>query len=98
MDLVPSQTNLGLILLQANLDLLATRIADLVRESERLGEEGDVDASQAAAQQADTLKVHPSHTVQRTSLYWGRLPIFNLVVLVLFSYSIFNSSIRFVCL
>ena len=44
---------------QANLDLLAGRIADLVRESEKLGEEGDVDGSQAAAQQADTLKVPP---------------------------------------
>jgi hypothetical protein len=46
-----------LLLLQANLTAMTTRIADLVRESERLGEEGDVDASQAAAQQAETLKV-----------------------------------------
>lgn len=42
---------------QDKLDVMSKRIADLVAESEKLGEEGDVDGSQAAAQQAETLKV-----------------------------------------
>mmetsp|Transcript_9482 Transcript_9482/g.28518 ORF Transcript_9482/g.28518 Transcript_9482/m.28518 type:complete len:334 (-) Transcript_9482:254-1255(-) len=41
---------------QDKLDVMSKRIADLVAESEKLGEEGDVDGSQAAAQQAETLK------------------------------------------
>ena len=37
--------------------MLTTKIAELVRQSEKLGEDGDVDGSVAAAAQADTLKV-----------------------------------------
>ncbi len=37
--------------------MLTPKIADLVRQSEKLGEEGDVDGSQGAAAQAETLKV-----------------------------------------
>jgi hypothetical protein len=43
--------------LQANINVLTTKIAELVRQSEKLGEDGDVDGSVAAAAQADTLKV-----------------------------------------
>jgi hypothetical protein len=41
---------------QANINVLTTKIAELVRQSEKLGEDGDVDGSVAAAAQADTLK------------------------------------------
>lgn len=44
--------------LQANINMLTTKIAELVRQSEKLGEEGDVDGSVAAAAQAETLKVN----------------------------------------
>lgn len=44
-------------MLQANINMLTTKIAELVRQSEKLGEEGDVDGSVAAAAQAETLKV-----------------------------------------
>ena len=41
--------------------MLAQRIAELLAQSEALGEAGDVDAAQAVVAQADTLKV-PPHT------------------------------------
>ena len=47
--------------------MLTTKIAELVRQSEKLGEDGDVDGSVAAAAQADTLKVQAS-IVSRASL------------------------------
>ena len=45
--------------LQESLDLLAARIAELLVQSEALGEAGDVDAAQAVVAQAETLKVPP---------------------------------------
>lgn len=38
--------------------MLAGRIAELLAQSEALGEAGDVDAAQAVVAQAETLKVH----------------------------------------
>ena len=42
---------------QANINVLQGKVAELLRQSEKLGEEGDVDGSQAAAAQVETLKV-----------------------------------------
>lgn len=47
---------------QESLDLLAQRIAELLAQSEALGEAGDVDAAQAVVAQADTLKVPTNGT------------------------------------
>lgn len=44
------------------MDLLAQRIAELLAQSEALGEAGDVDAAQAVVAQADTLKVRQQTT------------------------------------
>ena len=43
--------------LQQNLDMLAARIAELLAQSETLGEAGDIDGAQAAIAQVETLKV-----------------------------------------
>ena len=43
--------------LQQNLDMLAGRIAELLAQSETLGEAGDIDGAQAAIAQVETLKV-----------------------------------------
>ncbi len=42
---------------QQNLDMLAGRIAELLAQSETLGESGDIDGAQAAIAQVETLKV-----------------------------------------
>lgn len=47
--------------LQESMDLLAQRIAELLVQSEALGEAGDVDAAQAVVVQADTLKVQQQY-------------------------------------
>lgn len=47
--------------LQESMDLLAQRIAELLVQSEALGEAGDVDAAQAVVAQADTLKVQQQY-------------------------------------
>ena len=43
--------------MQQNLDMLAGRIAELLAQSETLGEAGDIDGAQAAIAQLETLKV-----------------------------------------
>jgi hypothetical protein len=53
---------------QTNINMLTTKIAELVRQSEKLGEDGDVDGSVAAAAQADTLKVQAQGSLHIRSM------------------------------
>ena len=52
-----ADSNAVIILPQQNLDMLAGRIAELLAQSETLGEAGDIDGAQAAIAQVETLKV-----------------------------------------
>ncbi len=52
--------------LQQNLDMLAGRIAELLAQSETLGEAGDIDGAQAAIAQVETLKVGHRRELNRS--------------------------------
>ena len=54
--------------LQKVLDQMGHEIQEMVQRSEVLGEQGDVDGAQAAATQAEAIKVHCRWTVSRRPL------------------------------
>ena len=51
--------------LQKVLDQMGHEIQEMVQRSEVLGEQGDVDGAQAAATQAEAIKVHYRWTVSK---------------------------------
>ena len=53
------------MLLQKVLDQMGHEIQEMVQRSEVLGEQGDVDGAQAAATQAEAIKVYYCWTVSR---------------------------------
>ena len=50
--------------MQKVLDQMGHEIQEMVQRSEVLGEQGDVDGAQAAATQAEAIKVHGCWTVE----------------------------------
>ena len=54
--------------LQKTLDQMGHEIQEMVQRSEVLGEQGDVDGAQAAATQAEAIKVHDCWTAHKRPL------------------------------
>ncbi len=55
--------------MQKVLDQMGHEIQEMVQRSEVLGEQGDVDGAQAAATQAEAIKVHGCWTVEWKTSY-----------------------------
>ena len=51
--------------MQKLLDQMGQEMQEMLKRSEVLGEQGDIDGSQAAATQAEAIKVSPTRLLQR---------------------------------